>query len=410
MNSSFKKIAWVVWLILALLGVAGVFERIVHGHASANYGSYVVWGLWVSSYIYFVGLSAGAFLLSSLIYVAGIKKLERLGKISLFVAIITLFMALFSIWMDLGSMWRFYRVFTNPNFSSIMAWMIWLYTTYFIILLAEFWLVMRSDFARWSKIEGFQGWLGRTVSLSKEPLTPAQEENAHRWLKMLGTFGVPLAIMFHGGVGALFGTVSARTYWHTPLVPVLFLTGALVSGGALMTFVFGAFWQNRNEEHRETIKFLGRIVLGLLLFDLMLEFAEFSIPMWYGIGSEYLLMKEILFGHYWWVFWVLHIFIGAAIPIYLILKKGEQVWANATAGLLVAVTFLAVRLNIVIPGLIEPNLKLLETSFSDRRLKFTYLPSLFEWQVLFFIIAVGIAIFYIGYNYLPLTQDRSRTS
>ena len=90
MNSSFKKIAWVVWLILALLGVAGVFERIIHGHASANYGSYVVWGLWVSAYIYFAGISAGSFLFSSVIRLAQIKKLERLANISLFVAMIAL--------------------------------------------------------------------------------------------------------------------------------------------------------------------------------------------------------------------------------------------------------------------------------------------------------------------------------
>lgn len=405
-KASKKYISWGLWIVLAFLGVSGILERLINGHHSANYGSYVVWGLWVSSYIYFVGLSAGAFLLSSMIYVGGIKKLERLGKISLFTAIITLFMALFSIWMDLGSMWRFYRVFTNPNFSSVMAWMIWLYTTYFLVLLIEFWLATRADLAAWANRDGLRGWLGRTLSFSKKPLTPSQIENSHRWLKMLGAFGVPLAIMFHGGVGALFGTVSARSYWHTPLVPVLFLTGALVSGGALMTFVFGTFWTKKDEEHRETVRFLGRIVISILLFDLMLEWAEFSIPMWYGIGSEYFLMKEILFGHYWYVFWIFHILIGSLIPMYLVFKKGNQVWANATAGFLIAITFLAVRLNIVIPGLIEPNLRLLETSFSDRRLKFTYLPSFFEWQILFFIVAIGIAVFYFGYHYLPLMEEK----
>ena len=59
----------------------------------------------------------------------------------------------------------------------------------------------------------------------------------------------------------------------------------------------------------------------------------------------------------------------------------------------------------MIPGLIEPSLKLLESSFVDRRLKFEYLPSFFEWQILFFAVALGIALFYIGYRYLPLTEE-----
>ena len=405
MNSSFKKIAWVVWLILALLGVAGVFERIIHGHASANYGSYVVWGLWVSAYIYFAGISAGSFLFSSVIRLAQIKKLERLANISLFVAMIALLLGLFSIWIDLGSMWRAHRVLTNPNFESVMAWMIWLYTTYSIVLMISLWLTLRPELARWIEKDSLQGWIGRTFSFTKKELTPVQEENGYRWLRMLSAFGIPLAILFSGGVGALFGSIAARSYWHTPLVPILFLVGALVSGGGLLMFVFAAFWKNRDEKYIQTLKLLGQIVVGLLLFDLMLEFAEFSIPMWYGIGPEYALMTEILFGYFWWVFWIVHLVIGSAIPVFLILKFGDKPWANGLAGFLIATMFLAVRLNVVIPGLIEPSLKLLESSFVDRRLKFEYLPSFFEWQILFFAVALGIALFYIGYRYLPLSEE-----
>ena len=66
MKSSTKTILWILWIIGAALGGAGVFNRFATGHHDANYGSYIVWGLWVSAYIYYIGLSAGAFLLSSL--------------------------------------------------------------------------------------------------------------------------------------------------------------------------------------------------------------------------------------------------------------------------------------------------------------------------------------------------------
>lgn len=407
MKRGVKLFLWSLWMILAVLGGMGLYERITGGHRLAAYGSYVVWGLWVSAYIYFIGLSAGSFLLSSLIYVFGVRRLERIGRLSLFVAIITLFMALVSILFDLGRMERFYRVYTNPNFGSMMTWMVWLYTAYFLLMLAEMWLALRGDLARWSTQKGVRRLIGRALALSRNPLTEAQKQNARRWLKRLAAAGVPLAIAFHGGVGALFSTVAARPYWHTPLMPVLFLTGALVSGGALMTFLVAAFWPKRDETYRQTVVFLGQVVLGLLLFDVVLEWAEFSVPMWYGVGHEYDLLIKMLFGEFGWVFWILHIALGTLIPLTLLLTRRDHPWAVGLAGLLIAVTFMTVRLNIVIPGLIDPHLKGLMMAFTDHRLTFEYIPSFFEWQVTFFVVAAGTAFFYLGYKFLPLTEEET---
>lgn len=121
-----KVTAASLWAVLAVFGGVGIVERVLHGHALAGYGSYIPWGMWVSAYIFFIGLSAGAFLLSSLVYVFGMHKLERIAKLALFVAIITLGMALVTIWFDLGHFERFFYVFLRPQFHSMMAWMVWL--------------------------------------------------------------------------------------------------------------------------------------------------------------------------------------------------------------------------------------------------------------------------------------------
>ncbi|MGA7902795.1 MAG: NrfD/PsrC family molybdoenzyme membrane anchor subunit, partial [Terrimicrobiaceae bacterium] len=248
MKKYWRLILWIAWIIIAAIGTFGFVERVFIGHTKANYGSYIIWGLWVSAYIYFIGLSAGSFLLSSMIYVFGVKRLEKIGRLALFTAIVTLMMALLSIWCDLGQMFRAYRVMTSPYFGSMMAWMVWLYTGYTIIMLVELWLAMRADLSLWQSEPGLRGLMGRTLSLSRGPLTPKQDASSKHWLKVLAIVGVPLAVAFHGGVGALFSTLSARPIWHTPLMPILFLTGALVSGGGLMAFVVAAFWPERNEE------------------------------------------------------------------------------------------------------------------------------------------------------------------
>ena len=400
-----RILLWILWLTGAVLAAHGLYQRFFHGHHAAAYGSYVVWGLWVSGYIYFIGLSAGSFLLSSLIYVLGFKPLHRVGKLSLFVAIIALFMALIMILFDLGRMERFWYVYASPNFGSMMAWMVWLYTAYFLLMCTEMWFLLRPDLARWSTKIGIHGTIGRWLSFSNGPLTLEQESAGRGWVRWMAASGVPLAIAFHGGVGALFSTLSAREFWHTPLMPILFLTGALVSGSALIAFTIAAFWPNRDEGWREMLRVIGKAVLFLLLFDVILEWAEFSVPMWYGVGREYHSLMQMLFGEYWWVFWIIHVGLGTVIPLALLIFRGRSPRAVGAAGFLVACTFMAVRLNIVIPGLTEPHLQGLQDSFVDARLRFQYLPSLFEWEVSLAVVVLGCALFYLGYRFLPLTEE-----
>jgi protein NrfD len=386
LRSHVWKIAlWILWLAAAFVGVAGFAERFAFGHAFAGYTSYVPWGMWVAAYIYFIGLSAGAFLLSSMVYVFGVRQLELIAKLALFTALITLVMALLSILFDIGHMERFFFVYTRPQFHSMMAWMVWLYTAYFVLLLAELYFALRRDLT---------------------PLTSEQIAADQQRLRVLGTIGIPLAIAFHGGVGALFGTVAAREYWHTAIFPIIFLAGALVSGGALMTAVVAFFWPERDQRWRDLVNLLGKIVLGLVLFDFLLEFAEYSIPAWYQIGSEYDLISYTLFGPYWYVFWVFHLLLGVIIPVYLLGFRKTPV-AQGVGAALVAITFFAIRLNLVIPGQITPELQGLQNAYLDpigNRLTYTYVPTVLEWQVTVGVVALGVALFYLGYRFLPLVR------
>jgi Ni/Fe-hydrogenase subunit HybB-like protein len=402
----FGRFVQVVWVILLVIGLVGVWSRLTTGHREANYGSYVTWGLWVAGYIYFIGLSAGAFLISSLVYGLRFTRLKAIGKLALFTATVTLFMALLSIWFDLGHMSRFYYIFLRPNFSSMMAWMVWLYTAYFLLLLTELWFALRPDLVRVVELQPGpkRTAVARILLFGNTNPTDETIERGRRILRRLALIGIPLAIAFHGGVGALFGTIVARPYWHTPLYPILFLTGALVSGSALLTAAVVFFWRSRAETYRETVKLLGTIVLGILAFDVVLEFAEYTIPMWYQIGPEYDLLMGVLTGEFWYVFWIFHILLGTLIPVYLLLRHRNNPKAVGWACALIATTFMAVRLNIVVPGLIEPQLQGLQNSYQDARLLFEYVPSIMEWQVSIFIVALGFGLFYAGSRLLPITR------
>jgi len=405
-----RGLATLVWLVLFAVGTYGVVLRLTDGLRPTELGSYVVWGLWISVDIYFIGLSAGAFLLSSLAYVLGVKQLEPVGKLALFTALVTLLLAMLSAWFDIGHMERFIYVFLRPNFGSLMTWVIWLYMAYFLLLLTELWLALRADMAALAGVEGWRGRLARLVCLGDTDTSPASVERDHRRLRILGSFGVVLAVAFHGGMGALFGSIVARPYWFGPLYPIFFLTGALVSGSALL-LALGAFaWPRHDAAWREMLTLLGRVVLALLAFDVLLEWAEFSIPFWYGVGHELDLLQTVLFGPFWYVFWIFHLLLGTIVPLFLLIRWPREPSRLGVAGLLVALTYMAVRLNIVIPGFVTPAFSGIDQAFTDPRLTFNYVPSMMEWQVSLFVAMLGVALFYVGYRVLPLVGRHKEVS
>lgn len=390
-------------LIVALAGFAaglyGVYDRIVNGHVNAAYGSYVPWGLWVAQYIYFIGLSAGAFLLSTLVYVFNVRQLEKVGKLALMTALVTLFAAMFSIWLDLGHPERAWKLLLQTNFRSIMGWMLWFYTAYFVLLLAEFWLAIRADLVAWSD----RSALARLLTFGRNDISPAAISADRRLLRVLGSLGVPLAIAFHGGVGALFGVVGARPYWNSGLTPIMFLVGALLSGGALLTFLAAIFGPGLGtREHEDTVLLLGRIVLGLLAFDVLLEWAEYSVIYYASIPAHVDALRLVLFGNFWWVFWIIHVALGVVLPAVLLVASRRSVAAVAAACFLIAFTFISVRLNIVIPALVLSEVKGLERAFTGPGLSFAYVPTLTEWLFAIWVASLAVLIFLAGLRWLPI--------
>lgn len=396
-----------IWLALFVFGLHGLYDRLAFGSLQTAMDSYIPWGLWVSSYIWFIGLSAGAFLLSTLVYVFKLKQLEKVAPLALVVALITLIMALLTIWFDLGHMGRFYRVYLHPNFHSAMAWMVWLYTAYFLLLIFETYFALRASLVRGRLLPGLAGGISRILTGGrKQPLSDEEVRRDRRKVTTLATVGIPLAIAFHGGVGSLFATVVARDVWHTAIYPIIFLVGAFLSGGALFTGLIAFFWPKRDDYWRATVRLLGRVTLGLLLLEALLTWAELSIPMWYGVGPEVSELKVMLFGPLGWVFWVVQLGLCTLVPLILLIAGGKSPRATGLAGILVAVTFLSTRLNLVLPGLVTPEIDGLQFSYHDGRLIYNYLPSWSEWQLLAFVISVGIALYVFAVKMLPTLTGR----
>lgn len=401
-----KKIFWIVGSVLLLVGSYGWLVRLVDGHTKANYGSVVTWGLWVAVYIYFIGLSAGSFLVSSLVYVFNFKKFERIGKLAVFTALVTLLMALLSIWADLGHMGRAWHVMIYPNFKSPMAWMIYLYTIYMLLLLAEIYYLLRYDFVTGANESTLKGRIYRFLSLGSKDKSEESKLRDKKIVKRLATAGIPIAILFHGGVGVLFGVVSARPHWHSGLFPILFLLSALVSGGALLTFIALIFQQGWSK-NKEVVVELGKMVLALLLLDVLFQVSEFLIAYRGGIPEHTAGLDLVISGPYPWVFWVWQGIIGTVIPILLLTlpKTRKSPGWVALAGFLIAAGIFGLRLNIVIPGLAVEQFHGLTQAIYSIRVNTHYFPSISEWLLTLGIVGFGMLLFGFAEYFLPEQEE-----
>ena len=204
--------------------------------------------------------------------------------------------------------------------------------------------------------------------------------------------------------GSLFGVIGARPYWHSAIFPVMFLFEAALSGIALVTLL-GVIFGFAKEDKEGAFNILPKLILGLLIANITLESAVMAVPLWGQIAYHIDAVKLVLFGPFWWVFWIAHIGFGTLIPLLLLLQKAHPLrlaWASG----LITLTFMSVRLNIVIPALAIPELKGLESAFIEKRLMFSYVPSLHEWQVTLFIASLVIGLFYLGMKLSSVIEMR----
>jgi molybdopterin-containing oxidoreductase family membrane subunit len=115
-------------------------------------------------------------------------------------------------------------------------------------------------------------------------------------------------------------------------------------------------------------------------------------------------VEAVLYGQYWWAFWILQLLLGSLVPMVVLALPGPSrngQWAG-WMGVLVLIGFAAARANIVFPALTVPELEALTTAFTGPHLTFDYFPSPMEWAVTAGITGMAILAFLIGNDVLPL--------
>ncbi|GEL06952.1 NrfD/PsrC family molybdoenzyme membrane anchor subunit [Salisediminibacterium halotolerans] len=399
---------WISALIISMIiGGAAIGYRVIEGLSVTNLSSFVPWGAWVALYIFFVGLSAGAFLLSTLIFVFGMEQYEKVGRYALFTALICMVVALTFILLDLGRMDRAFNAMTYWNVLSVLSWEVRFYLIYMVLLSVELWFAMRTDLIRMAKTTGgLKGKLADILRLGSEDLSERSEKKDHRWMKILGMIGIPIAIIgVHGGTGTLFAAVAAQPYWNSPLFPVIFVVSALVSGTALLIAMYAVQRKAANKSvDLQLIKGLTMLMIFFLVIDLGLEFYEFLVA-GLSMKPEKIEILSVMFtSSMSWSFWGIQIFLGAVVPIFLVFNRRTRdsvKWLTA-ASVLVVIGIIGVRFNIVVPTQVVQSMSPLPHA--------EYAPNWVEWFSALGVVSMGLLLYSIGVKLLPLETTNEEVS
>lgn len=369
--------AWFALLgIGILIGMVAVGYVFIVGHSGAyNLTREIPWGVLISTYVFFVVSSTGLCLISSLGHVFGFKQFEAIGKRAVILAIITLLTGFGTIAMELNHPIRMaIWVILSPNFTSPIWWMGTLYGLYMVLLFIELFALMT----------------GR-----------------HKLGSAIGLLAFLSAVVAHSNLGAVFGLLEARLYWHGSFLPIYFILSALVSGGAILLLL--AYFNDRvrgGQLRAETASFmasLGRLqalFLGILIFFVVWKI----IPGLYGKPPEkFEATMALLTGPLAFNFWFFEVLMGLLIPFAILVRPTtRKPFLMMLASLSTMIGIFAMRYDLVVAGQLVP----MRTDIGEGApTLLSYSPSMAEMGIVVGAITLCLLLYTFAEQKLDLSPD-----
>lgn len=246
------------------------------------------WGIDIPNYFWFTGCSAAAFIVSSFAHVFGMKKFKPVAGFSLLLAFALLAAAPFNLIDDLrqpGRLFNFFLYGWENFFTSPMKWGVLLLVAYPLLILAEATVLYRPFLLdRMEQATGNPARLFyRALVLGRTGRSEAALRQDERAGFTLGAAGIPLALAVHGYTGYILGVVHSVPMWHTPLMPILFLASAMVSGSGLLLILLPLaqrYFTDLARVDSEAMGAVTRLLGWSIVIDLAVRFfwLTFAIP------------------------------------------------------------------------------------------------------------------------------------
>lgn len=167
------------------------------------------WGLYITGFMFFVGLSAGGLIISSVPKAFGIAGFGGISKVAVFSSIACTVCAIGLVVVDMGQPFRVWELFVYSNLGSPLMWDIIVLSTYLILSCVYLWAQIQAERGKMSAVA----------------------------LRVISVIALVCAVLVHSVTAWIFGLQQGREMWHTALLAPWFVSSALVCGTALVMVV-----------------------------------------------------------------------------------------------------------------------------------------------------------------------------
>ena len=342
------------------------------------------WGLYITSFMFFVGLSAGGLIISSVPKAFGIQGFGGISKVAVMSSIACTVTAIGLVVVDMGQPFRVWELFVYSNLGSPLMWDIIVLGTYLILSCVYLWAQVQAEAGKVS----------------------------HAALRVISVVALVCAVLVHSVTAWIFGLQQGREMWHTALLAPWFVSSALVCGTALVMVVAMVLrrvgYLKLDQSYMVKLaKLLGAFVMVDLYFfgcDLLTE----AFP----AGSGFEVVAMLTTGPLAPYFWIE--IIGCAICAVICFTPALRTNILLVAGSLLAILgIFCKRVQLLVGGFQLANLDYagpltpMQHTAWDSGLSgiyggMVYWPTPLELGVTLGVVALGVLVFLLGIKLLPL--------
>lgn len=378
------NIGIVVAALLTIMGLALWVMQLSGGMVQTGMRNLDSWGLYITMFMFLVGLSAGGLIISSAPRVFGVEGFGGISKIAVWTSICCTVLAIGFVVVDLGQPLRLWELFAYSNLGSPLMWDIIVLGTYLILSIVYLWATLR-----------FEGGKGSATSL-----------------RVISAIALVCAILVHSVTAWIFGLQQGREMWHTALLGPWFVSSALVCGVALVLVVVIALRKAGYLELDQSFvvkmaKLLGVFVCVDLYFfacDLLTE----GFPGGHGVEVVSMLTTGPLAPFFW-----IEVVGCALTAIVCFTPKLRTNPLIVAAGLLAIVGIFCKRVQLLVGGFQIPNIDMAgpltpytvtgwESGMAGAYQGMVYFPTPLEFGVALGVVGLGALLLLAGLKFLPL--------
>ena len=347
--------------------------------------NYVSWGLYISTFVFFIGISHSGTLVSAILRITNKewrRPITRSAELLTWVSL--LFGGIMPI-IDMGRPDRIPNLVIFGRLQSPLLWDIICIGTYFVGSSLFLYLPMIPDIALCrDRLSGnatrLRKWIYRKLSLGWQD-TPGNWKRLEKGMHVMTIIIIPIAVSVHTVVGYIFA-MTLRPGWNSTVFGPYFVAGALYSGSAAVVLIMAAFRRMYHLEKYITKKqfnYMGQIVLALTLIYAYFNLNEYAVPAYKMASSEGFLLHDLFSGSYSSVFWILQLGTVLVPAIILAFPKGRTPVMASIVCIIIVIGAWVKRYIIVIPTLLHPYLPIQKVPIEWSQ----YFPNWVEWSITF---------------------------